>query len=116
MALYLGSSGVNVRMGEVVETAPSIVDEILMKTVTSYSNSTITTVGNYAFYSCKFLASINLPKVTSIGRYAFYGCSSLNSLSLPEVINIDSNAFFSCSHFSTVPIHRSSRKAAMRSL
>ena len=38
----------------------------------------ITTIGNYAFYTCRSLTSVNIPdSVTSIGDYAFGYCRSL---------------------------------------
>lgn len=38
----------------------------------------VTSIGDYAFYDCRLLTSINLPdSVTSIGDFAFYDCSSL---------------------------------------
>jgi hypothetical protein len=45
--------------------------------------SSITSIGSYSFYNCKFLTSINIPaSVTNIGVNAFGGCNAL--------INVDS--------------------------
>jgi len=45
----------------------------------------VKSIGNYACYNCKNLASVTIPNsVTSIGSYAFYGCSSLSSVTIPE--------------------------------
>ena len=41
----------------------------------------ITSIGDWAFYSCSSLNSIEIPNsVTSIGNYAFYGCKSLTDV------------------------------------
>ena len=70
--------------------------------------STITSVGNYAFYNCTALkyvyysevldpteGEIYLPSVvTSIGEGAFEGCSKLTSINIPsKVKTIGNNAF-----------------------
>ena len=40
-----------------------------------------TTIGEYAFYGCSTLTSVDIPaSVTMIGDYAFDGCSSLTSV------------------------------------
>lgn len=58
----------------------------------------VTSIGNYAFYYCHSLTSINIPNsVTSIGTYAFSGCSSLTSINIPSsVTSIGDNAFSNC--------------------
>ena len=41
----------------------------------------VTSISDYAFYTCEFLTSVVIPtSVTSIGRHAFQGCTSLSSL------------------------------------
>lgn len=48
---------------------------------------TVTAIGDYAFYFCSNLASINIPtSVTSIGEGAFEDCPLLTSISIPESI------------------------------
>ena len=43
--------------------------------------SSVTSIGEYAFYGCSSLTSITIPaSVTSIGNSAFYGCSSLKTV------------------------------------
>ena len=56
-------------------------------------------VGDFAFYGCSRLTSLNLPAgITSIGSYAFKGCSRLTSLTLPAgITKIYDYAFDGCS-------------------
>ncbi len=63
---------------------------------TSY---TVKTIGNYAFYACGDLKSVNIPNsVTSIGDYAFHQCWNLTSVTIPNsVTSIGSYAFSICS-------------------
>ena len=58
----------------------------------------ITTLGDGAFYECRSLISIKIPKsATKIGRYAFCGCQKLTEITIPDgVAMIDSGAFVDC--------------------
>ena len=47
--------------------------------------STVTSIGDYAFYGCRGLKSFTLPRrVTKLGRLVFAYCSGLESLSVEE--------------------------------
>ena len=74
-------------------------DEVVTRTVTSYSNPKIKVVGDYAFYDCPALSLINFPVATSIGSSAFYRCSSLTALILRSNTTCalsNKNAFTGC--------------------
>ncbi len=60
---------------------------------------TVTSIGRYAFYGCRSLASVDIPSsVTSIGESAFEDCSSLSSVVIPSsVTSIGRYAFKGCS-------------------
>ena len=55
----------------------------------------VTSIGDYAFYDCENLATVNIPKnITNIGESAFDGCTSLQSVSIPaSVVSIGDLAF-----------------------
>lgn len=64
--------------------------------LTSASFPAATSIGGNAFQNCSQLTSVSFPVVTSIGLNAFNGCSNLTSVSFPAATSIDGNAFRSC--------------------
>ena len=59
----------------------------------------LTSIGDDAFYDCRYLTYITLPSsLISIGNYVFYNCRSLTSITIPKnVTSIGQNAFSNCS-------------------
>ena len=73
-----------------------------LKTVTITS---VTSIGDYAFYGCQGLTSITIPDTaTSIGNYAFYGCSGLASITIPNKVTTIGNYAFSGTRLSSIVI------------
>ena len=68
--------------------------------------SSVTSIGDRAFYGCSSLSEIVIPSsVTSIGNRAFYGCSSLSEIVIPScVTSIGNGAFYGCHSLSEIVI------------
>ena len=66
----------------------------------------VTSIGNYAFYSCFKLSSVRLSdELKSIGAYAFQECASLAAMEIPaNVTDIGYAAFNGCSSLENVMI------------
>ena len=58
----------------------------------------VTTIGDYAFYTCSTPTSVNIPNsVTTIKMQAFCACSALTSVTIPNsVTEIGDRAFSDC--------------------
>ena len=69
----------------------------------------VTSIGDYAFYGCTSLATIDIPNsVTSIGGSAFSACSGLTSIDIPSgVTSIGQRAFYGCSSLTSIDIPNS---------
>lgn len=80
------------------------VKEIVERTISVMDDSTITTIGEYAFYGCSSLTTADFPNVTDIGTYAFYSCRKLITASFPNTTSIGAYAFSNCSSLVTVNI------------
>ena len=67
--------------------------------------STVTAIGDYAFYYCAF-TSINLPSsLESIGNYAFLECNELASIIIPgKVTSIGKGTFEYCENLVSVTL------------
>jgi hypothetical protein len=68
--------------------------------------SSVKSIGNYAFMSCKGLTAIEFPvSVSTVGDYSFSNCSGLSSINLPKLLTIiGKNAFSSCSGLNSITI------------
>ena len=68
--------------------------------------SSVTSIGWRAFESCSSLTSVNIPSgVTEIGVYTFSGCRSLTSVNIPSSVTvIGGRAFSDCSSLTNINI------------
>ena len=78
------------------------IEDLIMGTISSYTNDRITTIRNNAFQNCSNLTTVNFPAVTSIGGSAFWNCSNLTTISFPVATSINNSAFYSCTSLTTV--------------
>lgn len=76
--------------------------------------TTVTSIGQYAFYGCSGLTSITIPaNTTIIGSYAFYNCSGLTKVVIPQnVSTIGASAFYNCSGLTSIECNRTTPPTA----
>ena len=81
-------------------------NELLFGCKNTVIPNTVTSIGNYAFYSCSGMTEITIPNaVTTIGNYAFSFCTGLTSITIPNsVTSIGSDAFNFCRNLTSVSI------------
>ena len=82
---------VNVSGGGGTDRSAAILD----RSITSYSNSDLTALGSYAFASCVYLTSVNLPNVVNIDNSAFESTGMLTQIELPAATEFGSYVFIS---------------------
>lgn len=77
------------------------VDSLITGDFSSYTNSRVTSIRDYCFYTMSNINSVDFPNVTTINSNAFYYCSNLATISFPKVSTISDYAFYNC-NFSTI--------------
>ena len=84
-------------------------DGFISRSATSYTNTRVTSVGDYCAYNYTALTSIYLPAVTYIGYNAFYGCLGLTDVNLPAATTITQYAFSGCNNLKCVDLSGSAK-------
>lgn len=69
---------------------------IVNKTITSYSDDEITSIGAYAFNGCSKLQGVNAQNVSTVGDYAFENCSALTGVNVGNTTSVGAGAFRNC--------------------
>lgn len=105
-------------------SAADMLRAVIDRSITEVSDSTVTSVGTYAFYMCRNLVTVNLPNATSIGEGSFRYCglkivdfpnvtsvagdafqfSSVQTVSLPKVTTMKSSVFSTCSYLQSASL------------
>lgn len=65
-------------------------------------HSLVSAIGDYSFYNCTNLSSIECSNALSIGNNAFYQCYGLSSACFPSAEIIGDHAFFRCSSLTSI--------------
>ena len=110
-------------------------DRLITRTLTSYSNSRVTSIGSYGLAYFSSLESVELPNVTNVGSQAFrasgikklklpkattiatdicHACANLEVASLPLVKTFTQNDFYSCTKLKYVDV--SSAESFLRNI
>ena len=87
-------------------SSPACNDDYVPESLKTVIISGGTVIGNSAFYDCRHITSIVLPKtLTNVYNNAFDGCSSLTSITIPDsVTSIGYSAFEGCSSLASITI------------
>lgn len=84
-------------------------DAIVMRTLSSYTNNRISSIGAFAFHGYDSLATVNFPACRTIGYSAFQACYRLATINFPVCMNIGSGAFNQCSNLTTISFPMATR-------
>ena len=71
-------------------------DGIVARTITTYTNNRVQSIGERVFNGCYALTSVDFPAVATISNSAFNGCKKLTNANFPEATTIGESAFNNC--------------------
>lgn len=93
---------------------PSEINGLPVKEIASYAfqkensivsvefPSSLTRIGEYAFYECENLLSVTIPDGVTTIEHAFTGCTSLKSVKVPKSVTAMDDAFNNCTALNDV--------------
>lgn len=86
----------------------AVIDSIIDRTITEFKDDKLTSVGQYAFYMCTALETVDLPGVVTLNPYAFAQCANLVSARLPSLDGVitknNINWFSNCTKLELVDL------------
>jgi hypothetical protein len=85
-----------------------VADSIIDRSIIECKDNNITKVGDFAFFNCTNLTSVNFPVVTTIAAAAFQNCTNLTSIDFPVVTNLPNNSLISCSKLTALILRSNS--------
>jgi len=125
----ISTDGVKLIFGENVERIPaylfapeqhpgmsSITTDVPKITSYEFNGTSVTEIGEAAFYWCKYITEIHIPaSVTKIGKYAFGYCEGVTKLTVPgTVTEIGDSAFQYCKALCDVTLEEGITKIVSR--
>lgn len=78
--------------------------DFVARTATDFSNSDITSVGDYAGNGYQNLVSLDLPNCTVIGSKGFMNCTALKTIKMDSLQEVKNNGFQGCSVLDNVKL------------
>ena len=80
----------------------AVIDSIINRTIPEYKDDTVTKVGQYAFYNCTALETVELPNVGTVEGNTFQNCTALREVVIPKVTILQGSVFVKCTALTDV--------------
>lgn len=80
---------------------PDVTSESIINRTIDYIETLATTIGEYAFYKCPKLASVDAVRATDIESSSFDSCPLLERVNAPNAVKVGSSAFYDCAKLSS---------------
>ena len=85
-----------------------LVEQIINKTITQFTDQLCTEIGAYSFTGCEALQSVYTLSVASIGESAFLGCTELQVVDCAVLQQVGTDAFKDCTQLQSLVIRSDS--------
>ena len=87
----------------------TIEDGLVEKTLTTYTNNRVSTIGPHAMRGFTDLTEVEFGNVETVYANSFYGVATLESVKLPKVSSFGANAFYNCSSLALLDLYSPDR-------